>query len=129
MPESQPVIAIVDDAVSMLRALKRLLRSAGFASETYTSAEDFLRSGLQPDVGSLVLDVQLPGMTGLDLLVHLSASGVFLPVIIITAGTDEQTHLHAMQAGVVAYLCKPFEEDALLEAIRRALAGDGGRQP
>jgi FixJ family two-component response regulator len=129
MPESQPVIAIVDDEVSMLRALRRLLTSAGFASETYTSAEEFLRSGLQPGVGCLVLDVQMPGMTGLDLLVHLAVSGVTLPVIIITASTDEQTRLHAEQAGVVAYLCKPFEEDALLEAIRHALASCGGHQP
>jgi FixJ family two-component response regulator len=81
MPECQPVIAIVDDEVSMLRALRRLLTAAGFASETYTSAEEFLRSGLQLGVGCLVLDVQMPGMTGLDLLVHLAVSGVTLPVI------------------------------------------------
>jgi FixJ family two-component response regulator len=129
MPESQPVIAIVDDDVSMLRALRRLLTSARFASETYTSAEEFLRSGLQPDVGCLVLDVQMPGMTGLELLVHLAVAGVALPVIIITGYVDEQTRLHAEQAGVVAYLCKPFEEDALLEAVRRALASRSGHQP
>jgi FixJ family two-component response regulator len=129
MPESQPVIAIVDDDMSMLRALRRLLTSAGFASETYTSAEEFLQSGLQPEVGCLVLDVQMPGMTGLDLLVSLAVSGVTLPVIIMTACEDGQTRLHAEQAGVVAFLCKPFEEDALLEAIGRALASRGGYQP
>jgi len=129
MPESQPVIAIVDDEVSMLRALRRLLRAAGFTSETYTSADEFLRSGLQPDVGCLVLDVQMPGMTGVDLLVHLAVAGVTLPVIIIMACADGQTRLHAEQASVVAYLCKPFEEDALLEAIRRALASSSGHQP
>jgi FixJ family two-component response regulator len=128
MPESQPIIAIVDDEVSMLRALRRLLRSAGFASETYTSVEEFLQSGLQPGVGCLVLDVQMPGMTGLDLLGHLTVSRVPLPVIIITACADEQTRLYAEQAGVVAYLGKPFEEDALLEAIRRALASSSGHQ-
>ena len=129
MPESQPVIAIVDDDMSMLRALRRLLTSAGFASETYTSAEEFLQSGLQPEVGCLVLDVQMPGMTGLDLLVSLAVSGVTLPVIIMTACVDGQTRLHAEQAGVIAFLCKPFEEDALLEAIGRALASRGGYQP
>jgi FixJ family two-component response regulator len=129
MPESQPFTAIVDDDLSMLRALRRLLTAAGFVSETYTSAEEFLRSGLRPGIGCLVLDVQMPGMTGLDLLVELSASGVTLPVIIITAGADEQTQFHAMQAGAVAYLYKPFEEDALLGAIRHALAGYGGHQP
>jgi FixJ family two-component response regulator len=129
MPERQPVIAVVDDDVSMLRALRRLLTSAGFASETYTSAEEFLQSGLQPYVGCLVLDVQMPGMSGLDLLVHLAVSGVTLPVIIITACVDERTRFHAEQAGVVGYLCKPFEDDVLLEAIRRALVGRGGHQP
>jgi FixJ family two-component response regulator len=125
VPENPPVIAIVDDEVSMLRALQRLLRSAGFAAETYTSAEEFLRSAVQHRIACLVLDVQMPGMTGLDLLAQLAASGVALPVIIITARSDEQTRLRAEQAGVVAYLRKPFEEEALLEAIRRALVGDG----
>jgi FixJ family two-component response regulator len=124
--ESQPVIAIVDDEVTMLRALRRLLRSAGFAAATYTSAEEFLRSGLQQRIACLVLDIQMPGMTGLDLLTRMAASGVALPVIIITARADEQTRLRAEQAGVVAYLRKPFEEEALLEAIRRVLAAESG---
>ena len=127
MPESQPVVAIVDDEVSMLRALRRLLRSAGFATATYISAEEFLRSGLQQHIDCLILDVQMPGMTGLDLLSRLAASGATLPVIIITARADEQTRLDAEQAGVVAYLRKPFEEDALLEAIRRGLLGGSAR--
>jgi FixJ family two-component response regulator len=126
MPENPPLIAIVDDEVSMLRALGRLLRSAGFAAVTYTSAEEFLRFGMQQHLACLVLDVQLPIMTGLDLLDHLAGSGETLPVIIITARTDEQTRLHAERAGVVAYLRKPFEEDALLDAIQRALVRDSG---
>jgi FixJ family two-component response regulator len=97
----------------------------GLASETYTSAEEFLRSGLGLGVGCIVLDVQMPGMTGLDLLGHLSAAGVALPVIMITACVDEGTRRDAMQAGIVAYLHKPFEEDALLEAICCALASRG----
>ena len=98
MPESQPVIAIVDDEVSMLRALRRLLTSAGLTSETYTSAEEFLRSGLQPDIGCLVLDVQMPGMTGLDLLVHLAVSGVTLPII-IHHGMRGRTDASSRRAG------------------------------
>jgi FixJ family two-component response regulator len=129
VPESKPVIAIVDDEVSMLRALRRLLRSEGFAAMTYASAEEFLRSGLQQCVGCLVLDVQMPGMTGLDLLAHLAASDMTLPVIIITGLGDEETRLRAEQAGVVAYLRKPFEEKVLLEAIQRALASGSGQQP
>jgi FixJ family two-component response regulator len=129
VPESKPIIAIVDDEVSMLRALRRLLRSEGFAAMTYASAEEFLRSGLQQCVGCLVLDVQMPGMTGLDLLAHLAASDMTLPVIIITGLGDEETRLRAEQAGVVAYLRKPFEEKVLLEAIQRALASGSGQQP
>lgn len=129
MPESQPVIAIVDDEMSMLRALRRLLRSAGFAVVTYTSAEEFLQSGLQHRIACLVLDVQMPQMTGFDLLAQLAASGMALPVIIITARTDEQTRRRAEQAGVVAYLRKPFEEEALLEAIRRAVASTRSQKP
>jgi FixJ family two-component response regulator len=108
----------------MLRALRRLLTSAGYAVETYASVEEFLRAGLQPDVSCLVLDVQMPGIGGLDLLVLLASSGVTLPVIIITAYVDEQTYLHALQAGAAAFLYKPFEAHVLLEAIRRALGGD-----
>jgi len=127
MPESQPVIAIVDDEVSMLRALRRLLRSAEFTAVTYTSAEEFLRSGLQQRIGCLVLDVQMPGMTGLDLLAYLAASGVTLPVIILTGLEDEQTRLRAEQAGVVAYLRKPLGVETLIEAIQRALARGSGK--
>jgi FixJ family two-component response regulator len=128
MPASQPVIAIVDDEVSMLRALDRLLRSAAFTAVTYTSAEEFLRSGLQQRPGCLVLDVQMPGMTGLDLMAHLSASGVTLPVIILTGREDEQLRRRTMQAGVIAYLHKPFEDDALLQAIQLALLTHCRRQ-
>jgi FixJ family two-component response regulator len=126
VPERELVIAIVDDDVSMLRALRRLLRSVGFAVVTYASVEEFLQSGLQARIGCLVLDVMMPGMSGLDLLDRLAASGMTLPGIIITACTDEQTRLRAEQAGVVAYLRKPFEEEALLEAIQRALASGRG---
>jgi FixJ family two-component response regulator len=124
VPERELVIAIVDDDVSMLRALRRLLRSVGFAVVTYASVEEFLQSGLQARISCLVLDVMMPGMSGLDLLDRLAASGMTLPGIIITACADEQTRLRAEQAGVVAYLRKPFEEEALLEAIQRALSSD-----
>jgi FixJ family two-component response regulator len=126
VPERELVIAIVDDDVSMLRALRRLLRSVGFAVVTYASAEEFLQAGLQAWIGCLVLDVMMLGMSGLDLLDWLAASGMTFPVVIITACADEQTRLRAEQAGVVAYLRKPFEEEALLEAIQRALASDSG---
>jgi FixJ family two-component response regulator len=89
VPERQPIIAIVDDDASMLRALRRLLRSVGITVVTYTSVEEFLQSGLQGRIRCLVLDVMMPGMSGLDLLARLDASAVTLPVIIITAGAAE----------------------------------------
>jgi two-component system, LuxR family, response regulator FixJ len=129
VPEREPIIAVVDDDVSMLRALRRLLRSVGITVVTYTSVEEFLQSGLRGRIRCLVLDVMMPRMSGLDLLARLDASAVILLVIINTINTacaDEQTRLRAEQAGVVASLRKPFEEEALLEAIRRALASDSG---
>jgi FixJ family two-component response regulator len=126
VPERELVIAVVDDDVPMLRALRRLLRSVGFAVVTYASAEEFLQSGLQARIGCLVLDVMMPGMSGLGLLDRLAAAGMALPVIIITACADEQTRLRAEQSGVIAYLRKPFEAEALHEAIQRALARDIG---
>ena len=121
MPESQPIIAIVDDEVSILWALRRLLKSVGLTAATYTSAEEFLRSGLQQPISCLVLDVQMPRMTGLELLAYLATSGVRLPVIVLTGLADEQTRCRAERADVVAYLRKPVEAEALLEAIQRAL--------
>jgi two-component system response regulator FixJ len=98
----------------------------GITVVTYTSVEEFLQSGLRGRSRCLVLDVMMPRMSGLDLLARLDASAVILLVIINTACADEQTRLRAEQAGVVASLRKPFEEEALLEAIRRALASDSG---
>jgi FixJ family two-component response regulator len=126
VPEREPIIAVVDDDVSLLQALRRLLRSVGITVVTYTSVEEFLQSGLRGRIRCLVLDVMMPRMSGLDLLARLDASAVILSVIINTACADEQTRLRAEQAGVVASLRKPFEEEALLEAIRRALASDSG---
>jgi FixJ family two-component response regulator len=124
VPEAQPIIAIVDDDVSMLRALRRLLTSVGYVVVTYTSAEEFLQSDVLARVGCLVLDIMMPGMSGLELADRLAASGMTLPVIVTTASADEQIRRHAEQAGVVAYLRKPFEEGALLDAVRQALHSD-----
>jgi FixJ family two-component response regulator len=124
VPASERIIAIVDDDVSMLRALRRLLKSVGYAVVTYPSAEEFLESDALAHIGCLVLDVMMPGMSGLELADRLAASGMMLPVIVITASADEHIRLRAEQAGLVAYLCKPFEEETLLEAIRQALNSD-----
>ena len=120
MEAAQPVVYIVDDDVSVRRALTRLMRSVGLEAVAFASAEAFLQVGLPQQQCCLVLDVRLTGMTGLDLLDHLTAAGVSLPVILITAHDDTQVHARASSAGVIAYLRKPFDDEALLAAIQRA---------
>jgi FixJ family two-component response regulator len=116
-------IGIVDDDVSLLRALQRLLRAAGFAVETFRSAEEFLPSARRAGLRCLVLDVHLGGMSGFDLQRQLAGLGEPLPVIFITAHDDAETRERARRAGAVAYLPKPFDEKALVEAIHRAIDG------
>ena len=123
---AKPVVYIVDDDASVRRALTRLLRSAGLEAAAFDSAEAFLQAGRQEQPGCLVLDVRLAGMTGLELLDQLTAAGIALPVIIITAHDDAQVRTRAARAGVVAYLRKPFDDHALLAAIQRALGPDSG---
>jgi FixJ family two-component response regulator len=113
---------LVDDDPSVRRALPRLLKSLGVQAVAFASAEAFLQAGPWLPEACLILDVQMPGMKGWDLVEHLRASGSTLPVIIITAYNDAQTHDRARRAGIVAYLRKPFDDQALLEALRQACA-------
>ena len=121
MKERQALIYIVDDDESVRKALKRLLRSEGFKAETFASAEDFLNSGYQDKPGCLILDVRMAGMSGFELREHLAASGSELPIIFITAYDDVHTRERAEKARAIAYLQKPLDDKALLDAIRRAL--------
>jgi FixJ family two-component response regulator len=115
------VVMIVDDDDSMRRAARRLVRSFGLAVDTFASAEDFLASGRLAETACLVLDVHMPGLSGIELQSKLIAEGYLIPVIFITAFVDEKTQARALEAGAHAYLIKPFNEDDLLEGIRRAL--------
>lgn len=126
MEAAPPVVYIVDDDVSVRRALTRLMRSVGLEAVAFASAEAFLQAGLPQRQCCLVLDIRLTGMTGLDLLDHLTAAGVSLPVIVITAHDDTQVRARASRAGVIAYLRKPFDDEALLAAIQRASGHDPG---
>ena len=121
MTQMQPVIAIVEDNVSIQRALARLLSTAGWQARTFTSAEAFLHTRLQAVPDCLILDLWLPGMTGVELVEHLTAKGSLLPAIIMTARDDLQMHMRALQAGVVAYFLKPLEGPELLQAVQDAL--------
>jgi FixJ family two-component response regulator len=121
VPQTPPVIAIVDDDASLRRALARLLRVMGYQTVTFASAEAFLHTGRQKSLDCLVLDVWLPGISGVALLEHLTSLDSTLPVILITGRDDAQIHLRAVQMGVVAYLRKPLDEQDLRQALQRAL--------
>jgi len=121
MSQTQPVVAIVDDDVSIQRALRRLLYAEGWHAVTFSSAEAFLQTGMQASPDCLVLDVWLPGMTGVELLEHLVATGSTLLAVILTGRDDLQMRMRAMQARAVAYLLKPLDGRDLLQALQEAL--------
>jgi FixJ family two-component response regulator len=125
-PEKSRIV-VVDDDESVREALKGLLRSAGFGAETYASAEEFLRSGGLQDAECLILDVRMPGIGGVELRRYLELAGHDIPVIFITAHGDDSTRAQALGANVVDFLTKPFSDEALLEAIDRALGSGGGQ--
>lgn len=123
MPKSgsTKIVALVDDDESFRAALERLLRSEGFAVQSFASAEDFLTSGQQRETGCLIADIRMPGMSGLDLQVELSANRCPIPTIFISAHGDEKIRLQAMRGGAVKFLAKPFDGEILLDSVRSAL--------
>src|ERR1700722_2159941 len=121
MNESPPIVYVVDDEPAVSISLKRLLRSVGLEARTYASAQEFLRSERPDAPGCLVLDVRLPGLSGLELQQELTAAKIDLPVIFITGHGDIPMSVRAMKAGAVEFLTKPFREQELLEAIERAI--------
>jgi FixJ family two-component response regulator len=124
---SAPLISIVDDDESIREATEGLMRSLGYQAATFASAEEFLRSDSVGDTSCLIADVQMPGLSGVDLQRHLIAQGVHVPTIFITAFPEEGTRTHAMTAGAFGYLGKPFSEESLLRCLDSALAGSGDK--
>jgi FixJ family two-component response regulator len=122
------IVSIVDDDESLRRSLRNLLGSVGLRVETFASAEAFLESLHQEQTGCLVLDLRMPGMNGFDLLRHLSGTGSRIPAVILTAHGDDETRQRSLQAGAAAFLSKPFNGDALLDAVRTALDQQGRRR-
>lgn len=121
MKETSPIVLIVDDDPTVCLSLKRLLRSVGLEARSFTSAQEFLRSE-RPDVpGCLVLDVRLPGLSGLDLQEELTTARIALPIIFVTGYGDIPMSVRAMKAGAVEFLTKPYREQELLEAIQRGI--------
>ena len=125
MNETPPVVYVVDDEPAVSISLKRLLRSVGLEARTYASAQEFLRSERPDAPGCLVLDVRLPGLSGLDLQQELAAVKIDLPVIFITGHGDIPMTVQAMKGGAIEFLTKPFRDQALLDAIQLGLSRDG----
>jgi FixJ family two-component response regulator len=115
------LVAIVDDDESVRGTLQELLRSAGFSSRAFESAEAFLGSGHQQEMACLITDIRMPGMSGLELQAKLNAERCRIPTIFITAHGDEEMRFQALRAGAVEFLPKPFDDEVLIESIRAAL--------
>jgi FixJ family two-component response regulator len=118
------VVFVVDDDLSVREAIKSLIRSVGLRVETFETAQEFLRSKRPDAPGCVVLDVRLPGLSGLDLQRELAAHGINLPVIFITGHGDIPMSVRAMKAGALEFLTKPFRDQDLLDAIQQALECD-----
>jgi two-component system response regulator FixJ len=118
---ANPIVSIVDDDASLRAALKGLLRSAGLLVEVFASAEEFLASGQLAGTACLVLDVRMPGISGLELQAQLIASRKIVPIIFITAHGDEDARSQALDAGAIDFLQKPFSDEALLNAIAQVI--------
>ena len=128
MPKTNRYIFLVEDDASVRRALKRLVRSFGYEVDAFASARDVFNTLSTAVPDCLIVDVQMPGLNGLGLQHHLAEAGHKLPIIFITAHEDAQVYQHAMQAGAVAFLYKPFSDEVLLEAIHAA-TGEPATRP
>ncbi|HEX3341915.1 MAG TPA: response regulator [Pseudolabrys sp.] len=124
------VISIVDDDESVLTAMRDMVESFGFTVGAFASAEEFLSSKRLHDTACLILDVEMPGMSGPDLYARLTASGHRIPTMFVTAFHDARIHDRVMKAGAVCCLAKPFDRNEFLNCIRSALRGrKSGEQP
>jgi FixJ family two-component response regulator len=116
------MISIVDDDVSVREATKGWVRSLGYGAAAFASAEEFLQSGKVNDTECVITDMQMPGLSGIELQSHLISQGNRTPIIFVTA-FQERTRTRALEAGAIGFLTKPFNEGRLIEYIEAALAG------
>ena len=123
MQDAMATISIVDDDPSVRKALSRLIGSCGYDAAVYESAEAFLAADVVAETECLVLDVHLPGMSGLALQAELAKSGVKCPIVFITAFDEERPRTEALAAGATDFLHKPLEIDRLITAIGKAIEG------
>ena len=114
-------VAIVDDEAAVRDALLDLLDEAGLPAYAFASGEEFLASGRQYECSCLITDIRMPGMSGLDLQCRLKAERLRIPIIFITAHSDEGMRTQALCSGAVEFLAKPFDDEVLLDSVRAAL--------
>ncbi len=128
MSSADPTVFVIDDDQAVRKAVRNLLESVGLAAETFATPQEFLKRNCQDTCGCLVLDVRLPGQSGLDFQRELTAAGVEIPIIFITGHGDIPMSVQAMKAGAMEFLTKPFRDQELLDAIHRAIASDRVRR-
>ncbi|RMT77456.1 response regulator transcription factor [Pseudomonas viridiflava] len=124
----EPIIYVIDDDLSVRTSLEDLLASVGLCSQLFGSTQQFIDTPRSDAPGCLILDIRMPGMSGLDFQEQMTRLGIFLPVIFITGHGDIPMSVRAMKAGAVEFLTKPFREQDLLDAIQQALALDRVRR-
>ena len=122
-----PVISIIDDDASVRAATDNLLRSLGYTVNTFVSAEEFLRSAQLNDTSCVIADVQMPGMSGVDLQARLLTQGHSVPFIFITAFPEKTIRARALKAGAICFLTKPFDRLNLIRCLDAALERHGGQ--
>jgi len=127
--ESQQIVFVIDDDVSVREGLSALFRSVGLQVKTFASAAEFLQSGQLPDSPScMVLDVRLPGLSGLDFQAELAKANIQIPIVFITGHGDIPMTVRAMKAGAVEFLPKPFRDQDMLDAVQAGLERDRHRR-
>src|SRR6478736_320076 len=127
-PPPKPVVFVVDDDPSMRQALGRLFKSVNIAVEAFSSTADLLRHDFPNVPSCLVLDVRLPGLSGLDFQCTLASTGIMIPIIFMTGHGDIPMSVQAMKAGAVDFLTKPFRDQEMLDAVQLALEKDRVRR-
>jgi FixJ family two-component response regulator len=121
------LIAIVDDDEVFRDSMRLLMRSMGYAVEAFSSATDFLACGRLDEITCLIADIHMPAMTGVQLRARLAEAGHTIPTILVTAYSDVATRAWAVKSGIVCYLAKPFDDNDLMDCVRKAV--DGGKPP
>jgi FixJ family two-component response regulator len=124
MVRPEPTVFVIDDDASVRKSLSRLLRSAGYTTETFASAEEFLGRDHYNGIGCLLLDVQMPGLSGIGLQKELNRADYHMPIIFITGHGDIPMSVEAMKKGAVDFLTKPFPDKELLQAVEKAIEKD-----